>query len=267
VSVEQVLWQRIISAALGIPLAVGISYAGGNWLRISVGIIILLGLYEYGSMMRRKGYRPSFGVLLFSGLFIIAAFIYPHLAQALIFIIICTHALGVVFGKLTIDDISLSLLGVLIVGWTLGHLILVRGSSPQGFYELLLCFLISWSTDTGAYFSGRFWGRHKLSPLISPNKTVEGAMGGTVLCVIVVFSMQGFLPSVPILYLLLVGASASLAGQVGDLLESAVKRWAGVKDSGSLIPGHGGILDRFDSLTLVAPLVYYFLTPFISHLR
>lgn len=258
------LWQRIISALVGIPLVIWLSYVGGNWLLAGVGIIILLGLYEYGNMVRNRGYgMPKISGHL-SGLLVISATIVPDfLAFQVFFLIILLHALYIIIGRATYDEMAFSFTGVLLFAWTLSHLILIRETFPQGFYYILLCFIITWSTDTGAYFFGRFFGRHKLSPIISPNKTVEGAIGGTLFCVLVVFALKDYFLSIPLHILVTITVLASFVGQVGDLLESAVKRWAGVKDSGSIIPGHGGILDRFDSLTLVAPLLYYFLKPFL----
>ncbi|MEL7566359.1 MAG: phosphatidate cytidylyltransferase [Dehalobacterium sp.] len=262
--VEAVLWQRIISALVGIPLVILLSYMGGNWFFIAVGIIILLGLYEYGNMVTNRGYgMPKISGYL-SGLLIISAAVFPDFAAfGVFFLIILLHALFIIMGRAAFDEMAFSFAGILLFAWTLSHLILIRETFPQGFYYILLCFIITWSTDTGAYFCGRFFGRHKLSPVISPNKTVEGALGGTLFCVLVVFALKGFFLNISLHILVSLSVLASFVGQAGDLLESAVKRWAGVKDSGSLIPGHGGILDRFDSLTLVAPLLYYFLKPFL----
>jgi len=259
------LWQRIISALVGIPLIIACSYAGGIWFKAGVGIIILLGLYEYGKMIRNRG----FGALIISGylcglLLIGFAWTAIIIPESFYFLMIIIHALPVVFGRGSWGDMAFSLTGVFLVAWTLIHLVLIRETFPQGFNYILLCFIVTWTTDTGAYFCGRFFGRHKLSPVISPNKTVEGAIGGTVLCVLVLFFLHNYYLEIPLYLLLMLTFLASLAGQAGDLLESAVKRWAGVKDSGKLIPGHGGILDRFDSLTMVAPLIYNFLKPFLA---
>jgi phosphatidate cytidylyltransferase len=258
--VEHLLWQRIISALVGIPLIIWASYAGGYWFKVGVGIIILFGLYEYGNMMRKRGY----GTFLYSGylsgiLIIGSAWTRGFIPDGIYFLIFLLHVLPVVCGRTSIENMIFSFAGVFLVAWTLSHLILIREEFPQGFNYILLCFIITWTTDTGAYFSGRFFGRHKLSPIISPNKTVEGAIGGTFLCVLIVLLLNILFLNIPVYILVILAFLSSIAGQAGDLLESAVKRWAGVKDSGKVIPGHGGILDRFDSLMLVAPLVYNFL--------
>ncbi len=136
-------------------------------------------------------------------------------------------------------------------------------SMPGSFYNVFFLLLIVFASDTGAYFSGRFFGKRKLAPHLSPKKTVEGLIGG-VLSGIVVVCLYNFLLdelfSSSYLYIVLAGLIASLIGVLGDLFESTLKRFANVKDSGGLLPGHGGILDRIDALIFAAPLVWYMLT-------
>lgn len=131
----------------------------------------------------------------------------------------------------------------------------------QSVWVILYALLIVWITDSGAYLIGRKLGKHKLAPHVSPNKTWEGSIGGSLVSVIVVglylvFSPVKFAYSLPIMLLLTV--VLSVGGQIGDLIESAFKRHYGVKDSGKILPGHGGILDRFDSLLFVLPLMHLF---------
>ncbi|MGI6678534.1 MAG: phosphatidate cytidylyltransferase [Dehalobacterium sp.] len=258
------LWQRVLSAVIGIPLILWISYQGGLIFCIGVAGIIFIGLYEYGSMMRYKGYEASFISAFAGGVLILmetqGMWIIPGGA---FFLILLIFIFTVLFSGRSYESVAISLTGLLLFAWTLSHLILIRETFPTGFKYIFLAFIITWTTDTGAYCCGRLFGRHKLSPTISPNKTVEGALGGTLLCLIVVYAAKGFFPQIPLQVLITLGGVCSVAGQMGDLMESAIKRWVGVKDSGNIIPGHGGILDRFDSLTLVAPLMYYFLKPFI----
>ena len=131
----------------------------------------------------------------------------------------------------------------------------------QSVWVILYALLIVWVTDSGAYLIGRKLGKHKLAPHVSPNKTWEGSIGGSLVSVIVVglylaFSPVKFAYGLPIMLLLTV--VLSVGGQIGDLIESAFKRHYGVKDSGKILPGHGGILDRFDSLLFVLPLMHLF---------
>jgi phosphatidate cytidylyltransferase len=178
-------------------------------------------------------------------------------------------------GALT--DWALTLAGAVYVGWTFSHFVLLRElNTPQfsppfwqalgapdlgsGAWWLLTTFLLVWLGDTAAYFVGSRWGRHKLSPAISPKKSWEGAAAGLLASVgtaVGLVPLLGLPLSYPVAAVL--GALAGVVGPVGDLAESLLKRQAGVKDSGTLIPGHGGILDRADSLLFVVPVVYYLL--------
>ena len=132
-------------------------------------------------------------------------------------------------------------------------------ATEKGIYLIFIPFILAMVSDTGAYFAGRFFGKHKLAPVVSPNKTVEGVIGGviaTVLAMIIycLIMQFGVGQQVNYLYAVIYGMAGAMAGVFGDLSFSAIKRQVGIKDYGNLIPGHGGILDRFDSMTLVAPL-------------
>lgn len=123
-------------------------------------------------------------------------------------------------------------------------------------YILFVLFVI-WATDTGAYFSGRFFGKRKLWPIISPNKTIEGAVGGLIIAIVVAVIFQMIYPfDYSFGYMIFTSAVISIIGQIGDLVASAIKRTYAIKDSGNILPGHGGILDRLDSLIFVIPILY-----------
>lgn len=167
-----------------------------------------------------------------------------------------------VYPAFTFTDLAATVLTPVYAGWLLTHMIMLR-QLPHGFNLVLLVLVATWSTDTFAYFVGSSLGRRKLAPVVSPNKSVEGSVGGvigSVLAALIVGLTGGQLSVVDCLAL---GVIIGTAGQLGDLLESAFKRMARVKDSGKLIPGHGGMLDRFDSLYFSAPLAYYYLRLFI----
>ena len=150
-----------------------------------------------------------------------------------------------------------TIIGLIYVSLFLGHILLT--SNLQLNVGIWLIFIIAWATDTFAYFTGYFLGKNKLCPTISPKKTVEGAIGGiigsTVSCI--VFSM--YFIEANLIYVALLGSIGSVIAQMGDLFASKIKRYIGIKDFGNIMPGHGGILDRFDSIIFVAPIVYYFL--------
>lgn len=159
-----------------------------------------------------------------------------------------------------LTDPALLAFGPLYIGLSLSHLLLTRALS-DGEWLIFFVVLSTWAGDAGAYYAGMSLGRHKLAPSISPNKTVEGLVGGAVLAVIAAFmAREWFLPSFTAGDCLATGLLLTTAGVTGDLVESALKRGAGVKDSGTLLPGHGGILDRLDSLLFTAPVFYYYVT-------
>ena len=150
--------------------------------------------------------------------------------------------------------------GPLYIGLCLGHLLLTR-ALPDGEFLIFGLFLITWAADTGAYYAGTSFGRHKLAPVISPNKTVEGLAGGLMAALLAVFLARAwFLPVLTVTDCVAVASLLTFSGLLGDLAESAMKRGAGVKDSGGLIPGHGGMLDRLDSLLFTAPAFYYYVS-------
>ena len=157
--------------------------------------------------------------------------------------------------KFTFDDVGFSVLSVLYIG--VGFHFFVQISNND-LTMLVYSLFIIWATDSGAYFIGRAFGKRKLWPEISPNKTVEGFVGGIICAVVVavLFYVFGYIEwsIIPLITIIL-----SIFGQIGDLAESALKRHYGVKDSGRILPGHGGILDRFDSLLFVWPLLYFIL--------
>lgn len=151
-------------------------------------------------------------------------------------------------------------MGVLYIGLTLSYLLLIRGL-PDGALLIFFVVVVTWAGDTGAYLAGKSLGRHALAPVISPKKTYEGLAGGCLLaCILALVARGWFLPAFSLWDCLILGLLLTMAGLIGDLTESAIKRSAGFKDSGSLIPGHGGMLDRLDSLLFTAPAFYYYVT-------
>jgi len=150
------------------------------------------------------------------------------------------------------------IMGVLYVGLSLGYLLLTR-AQPDGTMLIFFVVLVTWAGDTGAYIAGKSLGRHALAPIVSPKKTYEGLAGGIVLaCLAAVVARAWFLPRFSLVDCLALGLLLTIAGLIGDLAESAMKRHAGFKDSGALIPGHGGMLDRLDSLLFTGPAFYYY---------
>jgi phosphatidate cytidylyltransferase len=166
----------------------------------------------------------------------------------------------------SLRDGAMTLFGVLYLGLTLGTLSMTR-LLPQGEWLIFFLLLVTWASDTGAYYVGTLYGRHRLAPMISPKKTVEGLVGGLIGAIIVAYAARWwFLPELSSLDCLILATLLTITGLWGDLTESAMKRSVGMKDSGGILPGHGGMLDRLDSLLFTAPVFYYYVT-MVSRLR
>lgn len=257
--------QRIITAVIAAALFIPFVIWGGLPFTILIYVLAAVGLFE---ILRMKGLKlislPGFISLfaLFSFLmprdwerFIDETVDYTKIDLALIAVLLLLTYTVVVKNRYTFDDAAFSILGALYVG--IGFYFFIE-TRAEGIEYVIYALLVIWTTDSGAYFTGRKLGKRKLWPDISPNKTIEGFIGGIVLAVIVALIFQAIMPvsnSIP--YLIIVTVLASVFGQLGDLVESALKRHYGVKDSGNVLPGHGGILDRFDSLLFVLPLLHF----------
>jgi phosphatidate cytidylyltransferase len=279
-------WTRILSGLVAIPLALGMILVGGWYFVAFFGVIIYLGQLEYFQLTRTKGIAPAAKTtLVVSQILLVISHFAPHLADAVFPVagtFICFYLL---FQPkfATIADISASIMGLFYGGYLPSYWVRLRSlgqldasnlpldgfwlwpwpgwsALPTGLTHTLLAFLCIWAADIGAYFIGKGYGRTRLSE-ISPKKTVEGAVFGVTasVAVAVIGSWALNWPGWPITGMAL-GLLIGVASLLGDLTESMMKRDAGVKDSGQLIPGHGGILDRADSYVFTAPLVYYFVT-------
>ena len=160
----------------------------------------------------------------------------------------------------SLRDSAMTLFGVLYLGLTLGTLSMTR-LLPLGEWLIFFLLLVTWASDTGAYLVGTLYGRHRLAPKISPKKTVEGLVGGLIAAIIAGYAARWwFLPDLAGLDCLILAILLTITGLWGDLTESAMKRSVGMKDSGGILPGHGGMLDRLDSLLFTAPVFYYYVT-------
>lgn len=249
----------VIAAALFIPFVV----YGKLPFAILVYAIAAVGLYE---ILRMKGIS-IFSVPGILGLLTTFAILMPaeweeQVQEAISYskfellfigaILLLVYSV-LVKNKFTFDHVAFVVLSALYVGVGFHYFIVTR---EAGVEYIIFALVVVWVTDSGAYFTGRAFGKHKLWPEISPNKTIEGFVGGIVLAVIGVVIMQFIAPfDISWALLIIITIIASIFGQMGDLVESAIKRHYDVKDSGKILPGHGGILDRFDSLLFVLPLL------------
>ena len=260
-----VLTHRLITAVLGIPLLIFLIYRGSTLLLLAVLLVFLLGMREFIYMAEKTGYSLLKLSMYIGGLLLIGeAYLYGgEYATLTYFIVFMFLAINLILvSKLNIATMAVSFLGVIYLSF-FKYILLLRDLPYvflEGFYLILIAFLLTWMVDTGAYFSGRLFGNKKLAPSISPNKTWEGAIGGTIFTILTAVILHFTLISIGgVLNAIILGLLISISGQLGDLLESLIKRAANVKDSGNLLPGHGGILDRFDSILFTVPVTYYFM--------
>lgn len=233
---------------------------GGIYWRALIMLLAGVALWEFLSIMRHKGQRPltlSAYILAYM-LLLGAGWEQDPTSILLAGFLIMVVAMLIEYPGCTPDDLALSFLGAFYCGFTFSFALLLNMGGTAAAY-LLMALLLTWGSDIGGYLFGRIWGRNKLAPTLSPAKTWEGAAGSVILSVTVAILYVELFPLLGMNWwqALLVGSTASLAAQIGDLWESSLKRYAGVKDSGSLLPGHGGVLDRFDSFMLVIPVMYY----------
>jgi phosphatidate cytidylyltransferase len=284
------LLHRLLTAAVGIPAALVVVYFGGWQLGIFVAMLAVLGLrelYRLAAVSRPDDPAGSArvpGWICWSGYALAptavsAALVWPELpvasllaalgvlGAALLSLIWRSAARGPLPGS---AGASVAIVGSLLLPGLLVYLIHLRWlghddhiavagmTIPQGAGWLGLVVAVCWTADTCAYAVGKTIGAHKLWPSVSPGKTVEGAVGGLVGAMLLTVGLGGGL-GLAITEAATLGLLLGVSGQLGDLAESRLKRWAGVKDSGAILPGHGGVLDRFDSLLVNAPLAYYYL--------
>ncbi len=224
-------------------------------------IIATLGLLELLKMRAAFNYPIPTGltiILLWSLLFQSDYVLFSTKLEILLFIVLLLLAYTVlVKNKFTFNDCAFLVLSAIYVGLGFYYFIQTR-TVDNGLVYIFYAILVILATDTGAYFSGRLFGKRKLWPEISPKKTIEGAVGGIILsCIVALVFHFYFAVHDSIVILLIVTVLASIFAQVGDLVESAIKRHYAVKDSGKILPGHGGILDRFDSWLFVFPLLHF----------
>ena len=235
--------------------------AGGLWLTALVLLIVFYASKEYTTVLKHKGFLPSLKIILTSSL-LFAALAYFNRFDLipLAFTLSAIMAfMWVLFcGKQPyIANVATTILGFLYCGWFPLHLLFLRNLDNGAGYTVMLFFAVL-VTDTFCYFVGSRFGKHKLSAVISPNKTIEGSIGGTIMCLL--FSLALGIPiELPWYHALILGILIAAFAQIGDLCESMIKRDCGVKDSSNVLPGHGGFLDRTDSYILTIPVVYYYL--------
>jgi phosphatidate cytidylyltransferase len=260
------LARRVATAVVVLPLLLAAFFLGPPLLAAGIAAVaVVIGLGEFFGLMKARGLAPFPvpGVVLLAAIFVeVARPVVPASLWPAVALVILASLLprGTDFAT-TVPSAALTLLGAAYLGSLGGSVAALRLLHPDtdGAWRLVLLLAIVMGSDTAAFFAGNAIGRHKLAPGISPGKTIEGAVGALLGGVAAAASVRSLgLPSVPMAHALLLGLAVSVLGIAGDLVESLLKRWAGVKDSGALFPGHGGMLDRLDSVLFGAPVLYYY---------
>jgi phosphatidate cytidylyltransferase len=261
------LKHRVITAALGIPVIIFAIWFGDPWFTVLIAAAALAGAYEFYHMANfdRKEPLLYLGLLWTLALVLGSHYMSPDVLPIVVTAVMLISLISLLYrrsGEETFRNWAWTIAGALYVGWMLSYWLRLRGLE-YGQNWVYLAMLTTFANDTGAYFIGRAKGNHKLAPKISPSKTWEGAIGGlvsAVLAAIVIATALNLISPFAFKYwqIILLGVLVSLFAQIGDLVESLLKRNTGVKESGNLLPGHGGILDRFDSLIFVGAVIYYY---------
>ncbi len=261
--------KRILTSLIGLIVFFTVIFSHHYVLYISVAALILGMLFEMyrtitvGRFLKLTGYLSGL-IIWFCCLIRLNIFAFYSVFILFMFAMIAMH------GKVSAKKVMCVGFITVFISISMMGLILIRRNCDQ--YTLILPFVVAWLTDTGAYFSGTLFGKHKLAPNISPNKTVEGAVGGLIFAVlgslgylfIIRAALANLLPTgALIIKFALLGILGSGVAQLGDLSLSCIKRDFKKKDYGSILPGHGGILDRFDSVLFVIPVVYYVMVFFV----
>jgi phosphatidate cytidylyltransferase len=281
-------WKRAATAAVLIPCVVGLVLWGSTAaMAVGLALVMLLALFEYFAMGDAIGHRAY---RFWTATCALALVYVQYLAAispsyALAGGVTLHRMVGPLFGiTLAVEDVffifvlgvaaltlrtkrpivealpaaGISASGLILVAFPLTFTVRLHGIGKEGPWLLMFALVITWAGDTAAYFAGRELGKHHIAPKISPNKTWEGTIASILGALIVAVVFARYFLAVPMAHMLAMAAVGNVAGQAGDLLESAYKRSAGVKDSGSLLPGHGGVLDRIDALILAIPVVWYY---------
>lgn len=265
------IFLRIAASLVFIPCFIIITNTGGYHFLALIDAVIFIGMWELYRMMEAKGVRPYKLIGIVCGLALswymfFRNGMYANLFLTLTLVSLMCLELARREAQMALAHISSTILGVIYIGFLGSHLILLREfpltvnlDYSLGSSLVFLTFIVTWAGDTGAYIVGSLIGRHKLLPRVSEKKTREGSVGGLVFAVGAAFLARAtFAPYLELWHAGLLGILSGVVGQLGDLFESLVKRDVDVKDASSMIPGHGGVLDRFDSLLFTAPLIYYF---------
>lgn len=255
---------RILTSFVGIPLVIAVIVIGNPLLKYVMMAVSLVAIYEFFHVVKTQN-KPmeliGYGAIVLQYLGMSRVMEAYPIFIALI-LLICLLVLVLSYPKYSIIDVALTIFPIVYVGLLFSFMILLR-DVPQGAFWIWLIALSAWGSDTFAYFTGKTIGKHKLAPVLSPKKTIEGSIGGVIGAGILAYiytmiftQFSTFAMREQIGWILLIAIVGAIISQFGDLAASAIKRFYNQKDYGYILPGHGGILDRFDSFIFVAPVIY-----------
>ena len=251
--------QRILTALVGVPVLLLLMYLGGAPFAFFVFVLGTDAAHELYTMAKGRHQILLVPVLLGVWAMFLASWLgvsnWLTLGILISFCLVFGHAVFH-FPEFDVVDIAVNFMALIYIGWTLSHLILL-GNMDNGRVLVFMAFLAMWVNDSGAYFIGTWFGKRRPWGAISPKKSVEGTIGGIVITCIALFLMNLYFNLMPLVAPVFIGIAVAIIGLIGDLMESMLKRYYGVKDSGKILPGHGGFLDRVDSVMLAAPMMYY----------
>lgn len=259
--------KRYLGALILSPLVV-VLFLGGIYLKLLIMILSLFGMYEFFSIVKKSNIRPLSMVAYVLCVIYYIFLINNKINYSMVFFIIIVSifimlCIPVVNEKYNFVDVAVTLLGFLYVSIFFSFIVLIS-EKDYGKYLVWIVFISSWMCDTTAYYVGKYLGKNKLCPKVSPKKTIEGSIGGllgsTLACGLYGIFLDRLGINLPIFNFFLVGIFSGVFCQFGDLAASSIKRHVNVKDYSNLIPGHGGILDRFDSILFASVVVYYYIS-------
>lgn len=261
---------RVISVIISLPFMVAALYMGGKPITLLILLLTIVGLYEFYNAFKNIGYKPNLSVGYFGTVtyYYIITFnkSYILMIPISLFIVLLLLFFDIIKKDKNIIDMAITILGLVYVTFMFS-IVLFLSSGIYGRALVWLPFITAWLSDTFAYFAGVYFGKNKLCPKISPKKTIEGSVGGIFgsiffsLIAGIIFKKMGF--DIPLFHYGIIGFFSGITGQIGDLFASSIKRFCKIKDFGYVLPGHGGILDRFDSILFTAPTVYFYIKLFL----
>jgi phosphatidate cytidylyltransferase len=259
------LKQRLVTGLIAGIVFLALLYLGSYWFTAIIMALAVVGYDEYMRMLQLKHTRALYLLGLIGVIIIAAPWQQFGIEQTLswekiiwLFMLLFLTTTVITKNKVSLDQAGLIFIGIVYLGFGFHYIMATRLLDSHGLFWTSLVLISIWAADSGAYFAGMLWGKHLLWPAISPKKTYEGAIGGIILTVAIAIIFSYSQPSLLTMgKAILLGSVIAIVGQLGDFIQSAYKRAKGIKDTGTLLPGHGGVLDRVDSWLIVFPFVHF----------